>query len=106
MANSIAKSLYGPPANPRPGRWRTAGDPAGSAGRPQHERHNCGASSWSWTVVHHEETQPGVDLILPDFSWIEERMDDVVSLVSPATRTIGAVPYLKLRGDIRSTDPT
>ena len=54
-------------------------------------------------VLFPEETQPGVDLILPDFSWIEERMDDVVGLVlTPGHEDhIGAVPYLlKLRGDI------
>ncbi len=54
-------------------------------------------------VLFPEETQPGVDLILPDFSWIEERMDDVVALVLTHGHEdhIGAVPYLlKLRGDI------
>ena len=54
-------------------------------------------------VLFPEETQPGVDLILPDFSWIEERMDDVVGLVLTHGHEdhIGAVPYLlKLRGDI------
>ena len=30
-------------------------------------------------VLFPEEEQPGVDLILPDFSWIEDRMDDVVA---------------------------
>ena len=29
-------------------------------------------------VLFPEESQPGVDLILPDFSWIEDRMGDVV----------------------------
>ena len=54
-------------------------------------------------VLFPEETQPGVDLILPDFSWIEARMDDVVGLVLTHGHEdhIGAVPYLlKLRGDI------
>ena len=54
-------------------------------------------------VLFPEETQPGVDLILPDFSWIEERMDDVVGLVLTHGHEdhIGAVPYLfKLRSDI------
>ena len=54
-------------------------------------------------VLFPEETQPGVDLILPDFSWIEERMDDVVGLVLSHGHEdhIGAVPYLfKLRSDI------
>ena len=32
-------------------------------------------------VLFPEEDQPGVDLILPDFSSIEDRMDDVVALV-------------------------
>ena len=54
-------------------------------------------------VLFPEETQPGVDLILPDFSWIEERMDDVVGLVLTHGHEdhIGAVPYLfKLCSDI------
>ena len=54
-------------------------------------------------VLFPEESQPGVDLILPDFSWIEDRMDDVVGLVLTHGHEdhIGAVPYLlKLRGDI------
>ena len=54
-------------------------------------------------VLFPEETQPGVDLILPDFSWIEDRMDDVVVLVLTHGHEdhIGAVPYLlKLRNDI------
>ena len=54
-------------------------------------------------VLFPEETQPGVDLILPDFSWIEDRMDDVVGLVLTHGHEdhIGAVPYLfKLRSDI------
>ena len=54
-------------------------------------------------VLFPEETQPGVDLILPDFSWIEERMDDVVGLVLTHGHEdhIGAVPSLfKLRSDI------
>ena len=32
-------------------------------------------------VLFPEEDQPGVDLILPDFSYIEDRLDDVVALV-------------------------
>ena len=32
-------------------------------------------------VLFPEESQPGVDLILPDFSWIEERLDDVEAMV-------------------------
>ncbi len=54
-------------------------------------------------VLFPEETQPGVDLILPDFSAIEDRMDDVVGLVLTHGHEdhIGAVPYLlKLRDDI------
>ncbi|WP_298253188.1 ribonuclease J [uncultured Arthrobacter sp.] len=47
-------------------------------------------------VLFPEETQPGVDLILPDFSFIEDRMDDVVGLVLTHGHEdhIGAVPYL------------
>ncbi|MDO5033927.1 MAG: ribonuclease J [Actinomycetaceae bacterium] len=54
-------------------------------------------------VLFPEEMQPGVDLILPDFSYIEDRLDDVVGLVLTHGHEdhIGAVPYLlKLRPDI------
>ena len=54
-------------------------------------------------VLFPEDTQPGVDLILPDFSYIENRMDDVDALVLTHGHEdhIGAVPYLlRLRGDI------
>ncbi|MBT1002722.1 ribonuclease J [Paenarthrobacter sp. DKR-5] len=47
-------------------------------------------------VLFPEETQPGVDLILPDFSYIEGRLDDVVAVVLTHGHEdhIGAVPYL------------
>ncbi len=47
-------------------------------------------------VLFPEETQPGVDLVLPDFSYIEDRLDDVVGLVLTHGHEdhIGAVPYL------------
>lgn len=54
-------------------------------------------------VLFPEEHQPGVDLILPDFEPIEDRLDDVVGLVLTHGHEdhIGAVPYLlRLRGDI------
>lgn len=54
-------------------------------------------------VLFPEETQPGVDLILPDFSYISSRMHDVVALVLTHGHEdhIGAVPYLlRLREDI------
>ncbi|AJT40574.1 ribonuclease J [Psychromicrobium lacuslunae] len=54
-------------------------------------------------VLFPEETQPGVDLILPDFSYIEDRLDDVVAVVLTHGHEdhIGAVPYLlRLRQDI------
>lgn len=54
-------------------------------------------------VLFPEEIQPGVDLILPDFSAIAERMEDVVALVLTHGHEdhIGAVPYLlKHRPDI------
>ena len=54
-------------------------------------------------VLFPEEDQPGVDLILPDFSYIEDRLDDVVALVLTHGHEdhIGGVPYLlRLREDI------
>jgi len=54
-------------------------------------------------VLFPEEHQPGVDLILPDFSPIRDRLDDVVAVVLTHGHEdhIGAVPYLlRLRSDI------
>ena len=54
-------------------------------------------------VLFPEEHQPGVDLILPDFSPIRDRLDDVLAVVLTHGHEdhIGAVPYLlRLRGDI------
>ena len=54
-------------------------------------------------VLFPEESQPGVDLILPDFGPIKERLDDVecVVLTHGHEDHIGAVPYLlRLREDI------
>ncbi|GAA1701214.1 ribonuclease J [Microcella alkalica] len=54
-------------------------------------------------VLFPEEHQPGVDLILPDFSPIRERLDDILGVVLTHGHEdhIGAVPYLlRLRNDI------
>jgi len=54
-------------------------------------------------VLFPEENQPGIDLILPDFSYIRNRLDDVIGLVLTHGHEdhIGAVPYLlRERGDI------
>jgi ribonuclease J len=54
-------------------------------------------------VLFPEEHQPGVDLILPDFTPIRERLDDIVGVVLTHGHEdhIGAVPYLlRLRRDI------
>ncbi|WP_432520049.1 ribonuclease J [Kineococcus sp. SYSU DK006] len=50
-------------------------------------------------VLFPEEHQPGVDLILPDFGPIADRLDDVVALVLTHGHEdhIGAVPYLLRR---------
>jgi ribonuclease J len=54
-------------------------------------------------VLFPEENQPGVDLILPDFAPIRDRLDDIVGVVLTHGHEdhIGAVPYLlRLRADI------
>jgi ribonuclease J len=54
-------------------------------------------------VLFPEEHQPGVDLILPDFSPIRDRLDDILAVVLTHGHEdhIGAVPYLlRLRADI------
>jgi ribonuclease J len=54
-------------------------------------------------VLFPEDHHPGVDLILPDFSYIADRLDDIVAIVLTHGHEdhIGAVPYLlKLKGDI------
>lgn len=54
-------------------------------------------------VLFPEENQPGVDLILPDFSPVRDRLDDILGIVLTHGHEdhIGAVPYLlRLRQDI------
>src|SRR3954469_513009 len=54
-------------------------------------------------VLFPEETQPGVDLILPDFGPIRDRLKDVVGIVLTHGHEdhIGGVPYLlRERGNI------
>lgn len=54
-------------------------------------------------VLFPEDSQPGVDLILPDFAAIEDRLDDVVAVVLTHGHEdhIGAVPYLlRMKPDI------
>ncbi len=54
-------------------------------------------------VLFPEDHQPGVDLILPDFDYIRDRLDDIEALVLTHGHEdhIGAVPYLlRLRPDI------
>ncbi|HET8593603.1 MAG TPA: ribonuclease J [Intrasporangium sp.] len=54
-------------------------------------------------VLFPDESHPGVDLILPDFSYIEDRLDDIEAIVLTHGHEdhIGAVPYLlRLKDDI------
>jgi len=54
-------------------------------------------------VLFPEDNQPGVDLILPDFEYISDRLDDIDAIVLTHGHEdhIGAVPYLlRLRRDI------
>ena len=54
-------------------------------------------------VLFPSSTEPGVDLILPDFTYIEDRLDQVEALVLTHAHEdhIGAIPFLlKLRPDI------
>ncbi|CAN5453928.1 ribonuclease J [soil metagenome] len=54
-------------------------------------------------VLFPEEHQPGVDVILPDFSWIRDRLDKIAAIVLTHGHEdhIGGVPYLlRERADI------
>ncbi|MEZ0449245.1 ribonuclease J [Cellulomonas sp. ICMP 17802] len=54
-------------------------------------------------VLFPEDHQPGVDLILPDFEYIKDRLDDIEAIVLTHGHEdhIGAVPYLlRLRRNI------
>lgn len=54
-------------------------------------------------VLFPEETQPGVDVILPDFGYLRDRMDDIVGIVLTHGHEdhIGGVPYfLRMRNDV------
>ncbi len=54
-------------------------------------------------VLFPEEHQPGVDVILPDFSYLHDRLDDIVGIVLTHGHEdhIGGVPYLlRLKQDI------
>lgn len=54
-------------------------------------------------VLFPEEHQPGVDVILPDFGYLKDRMEDVIGIVLTHGHEdhIGGVPYLlRMREDI------
>ncbi len=55
-------------------------------------------------VLFPEEEQPGIDLILPDFSSIRDRLDDIEGIVLTHGHEdhIGGVPFLlREKPDIR-----
>ena len=54
-------------------------------------------------VLFPEDHHPGIDLILPDFEYIQDRLDDVEAIVLTHGHEdhIGAIPYLlRLKADI------
>ncbi len=54
-------------------------------------------------VLFPEEHQPGVDVILPDFGYLRDRLDDVIGIVLTHGHEdhIGGVPYLlRMKNDI------
>jgi len=54
-------------------------------------------------VLFPEENQPGVDLVLPDLTFLEDRLEDIEAVVLTHGHEdhIGAVPYLlRMRADI------
>ena len=54
-------------------------------------------------VLFPEDNQPGIDVILPDFDYIKDRLDDIEAIVLTHGHEdhIGGVPYLlRLRADI------
>lgn len=54
-------------------------------------------------VLFPEENQPGIDVILPDFGYLRNRLDDIIGLVLTHGHEdhIGGVPYLlRLKADI------
>ncbi len=54
-------------------------------------------------VLFPEEHQPGIDVILPDFGYLRDRLDDIIGLVLTHGHEdhIGGVPYLlKLKAEI------
>ena len=54
-------------------------------------------------VLFPEEHQPGVDVILPDFGYLRDRLDDIIGIVLTHGHEdhIGGVPYLlRLKADI------
>ena len=54
-------------------------------------------------VLFPEEHQPGIDVILPDFGYLKDRMDDIVGIVLTHGHEdhIGGVPYLlRMKNDI------
>ncbi|MGE9808830.1 MULTISPECIES: ribonuclease J [unclassified Janibacter] len=96
--------LQAPPALPRDGLRIVALGGLGEIGRNMTVfEHNGSLLIVDCGVLFPEEHQPGVDVILPDFTWLRDRLDKIAAIVLTHGHEdhIGGVPYLlRERADI------